>query len=84
MDFIVEYACPTSGTPECATPGDPAPIAPPPLLPDFGVAGAYSYNMDMVVSSASPQYNIENAYAHIRCLATSMRRSGRLVLGGLC
>ncbi|KAI0821462.1 O-methyltransferase [Irpex lacteus] len=51
MDFIVEYACPTSGTPEYATPGDPAPIAPPPLLPNFGVAGAYSYNIDMVMLS---------------------------------
>ena len=50
MDFIVQYACPVeSGNPEYTVPGDTLPVAPYPLLPNFGVAEAYPYDADMVV-----------------------------------
>ncbi|KAI0821463.1 S-adenosyl-L-methionine-dependent methyltransferase [Irpex lacteus] len=52
LDFIVAYACPVSGEAGYYTmPGDIPAIAPFPLLPNFGVAGAYPYNTDMVMLS---------------------------------
>ena len=52
IDFVVDYACPIPEGLEYSIPGDPAPVAPPPLLPNFGVAGAQPYDMDMVVRYA--------------------------------
>ncbi|KAI0087146.1 O-methyltransferase [Irpex rosettiformis] len=51
IDFVVEYVCPVPEDSEDAIPGDPSPAAPSPLLTNFGVAGAYPYNMDMVMLS---------------------------------
>ena len=51
VDFVVDYACAVPEPSEYATPGDPSPTAPLPLLPNYGAAGVYPYNMDMAVRS---------------------------------
>ncbi|KAI0087145.1 O-methyltransferase [Irpex rosettiformis] len=49
IDFVVDYTCDIPENSEYAIPGDPSPVAPSPLLPNFGVAGALPYDMDMVM-----------------------------------
>ena len=52
VDYVVEHACITTQNSESSNtiPGAAAPTAPPPLLPNYGVAGALTYQMDMIVS----------------------------------
>ncbi|KAI0825595.1 S-adenosyl-L-methionine-dependent methyltransferase [Irpex lacteus] len=49
IDYVVEHACATSY--HSSIPGAAAPSAPSPLLPNYGVAGALPYRMDMIMLS---------------------------------
>ena len=52
IDFFIDHACVVPENSEYAVPGGPSPIAPTPLLPNYGAAAAYPYYMDMVVCDA--------------------------------
>lgn len=49
IDFVVDYACSIPEGSDFVIPGGSTSTAPQPLLPNYGVAGAYPYNMDMMV-----------------------------------
>ncbi|KAI0085832.1 S-adenosyl-L-methionine-dependent methyltransferase [Irpex rosettiformis] len=66
IDYVVEHPCLTPQNSNCkpqdAIPGATAPTAPSPLLPNFGVAAALPYHMDMIMLSHfnSKERTIEN------------------------
>lgn len=55
IDNIVEYACPVPQDPDFLVPGYEPATAPAPLLPNFGAARVFQYNLDINVSFAHTQ-----------------------------
>lgn len=66
IDFVVDYTCSIPEGSDFVIPGGSTSTAPQPLLPNYGVAGAYPYNMDMMVCRI---VRIMDALVltHIRC-----------------